>query len=64
MYVGCVSGAIPKAQYLEKIKEAGFAEIVICKENRLSFPMKFLKGILAKTKWVLSKQLTGVRLFL
>lgn len=46
MYVGCVSGAIPKAQYLEKIKEAGFAEIVICKEKPIIIPDDILEKYL------------------
>lgn len=46
MYVGCVSGAIPKAQYLEKIKEAGFAEIIICKEKQITIPDEILEKYL------------------
>lgn len=46
MCVGCVSGAIPKAQYLEKIKEAGFAEIVICKEKPIIIPDDILEKYL------------------
>lgn len=46
MYVGCVSGAILKAQYLEKIKEAGFAEIVICKEKPIIIPDDILEKYL------------------
>jgi hypothetical protein len=38
-----VSGAIPKAHYLEKIKEAGFAEITICKEKPIIIPDEILE---------------------
>ncbi len=46
MYVGCVSGAIPKTQYLEKIKEAGFTEIMICKEKPIIIPDEILEKYL------------------
>ncbi len=48
MYVGCVSGAIPKSRYLEKTKEAGFAEIVICKEKPIIIPDEILEKYLSE----------------
>ena len=50
MYVGCVSGAIPKAQYLEKIKEAGFAEITIRKEKPIIIPDDILEKYLDESE--------------
>lgn len=34
MYAGCVAGAIQKETYLDQIKEAGFENVTIQKENR------------------------------
>lgn len=50
MYVGCVSGAIPKTQYLEKIKEVGFAETVICKEKPIIIPDEILEKYLSENE--------------
>lgn len=46
MYVGCVSGAIPKADYLEKIDEAGFADITVQKEKSINIPGEILEKYL------------------
>src|SRR5258708_4676158 len=46
MYAGCVSGAIQKEEYLNIIKEAGFAEIKIQKEKRIALPEENLKKLL------------------
>ncbi|MBI3481560.1 MAG: arsenite methyltransferase [Bacteroidetes bacterium] len=47
MYAGCVSGAIQKEEYLSIIKEAGFAEIKIQKEKRITLPEEILKEFLS-----------------
>jgi SAM-dependent methyltransferase len=39
-YVGCVSGAVMKDQYLELIKDAGFRDVKVNEETR--FPVDFL----------------------
>jgi SAM-dependent methyltransferase len=39
-YVGCVSGAIKKDEYLHKIEEAGFQDIEVMDET--SFPVEFI----------------------
>ena len=41
-YVGCISGAIMKDEYLEAIKEAGFQDIKITDET--SFPIEFMEN--------------------
>ena len=46
MYVGCVAGAIPKASYIEKIEEAGFADITIRKEKPIIIPDEILEKYL------------------
>ncbi len=38
MYAGCVSGAIQKEEYLNIIKEAGFKNVIIQKERRITLP--------------------------
>ena len=47
MYAGCVSGAIQKEEYLNIIKQAGFAEIKIQKEKRIALPEEILKELLS-----------------
>jgi arsenite methyltransferase len=59
MYVGCVSGAIPKAQYLEKIKEAGFAEITIRKEKPIIIPDDILEKYLDESEITAFKTISG-----
>lgn len=46
MYAGCVAGAIPKEQYLANIKEAGFSNIKIQKEKRITLPDEILRSYL------------------
>lgn len=59
MYVGCVSGAIPKNKYLQKIKEAGFAEITICKEKPIVIPDEILERYLNKDEINAFKTING-----
>ncbi len=47
MYAGCVSGAIQKVEYLSIIKEAGFNNIDIQKEKRITLPDEILKEYLS-----------------
>lgn len=47
MYVGCVSGAIQKDQYLSIIEKAGFNNIHIQKEKRISLPVEILSQYLS-----------------
>ena len=47
MYAGCVSGAIQKDSYLSIIKEAGFINISIQKEKRITLPDEILKDYLS-----------------
>jgi hypothetical protein len=46
MYAGCVSGAIQKAEYLSIIEKAGFDQITIQKEKRITLPLEILKEYL------------------
>jgi arsenite methyltransferase len=48
MYAGCVSGAIQKEEYLNIIKEAGFTNIQVQKEKRITLPDEILKGYLSE----------------
>ena len=47
MYAGCVSGAIQKDKYLSIIKEAGFTNISVQKEKRITLPDEILKEYLS-----------------
>jgi arsenite methyltransferase len=47
MYAGCVSGAIQKDEYLSTIEKAGFENIVIQKEKRITLPDEILKDYLS-----------------
>ena len=38
MYAGCVSGAIPKDEYLSIIHQAGFVNISLLKEKKIIIP--------------------------
>lgn len=49
MYAGCVSGAIQKMEYLSIIKEAGFNNITIQKEKRITLADEILKEYLSST---------------
>lgn len=46
LYAGCVSGAIAKEEYLDIVKEAGFSNITIQKERRISIPDEVLETFL------------------
>jgi len=46
LYAGCVSGAIPKNEYLGIINEAGFKNITIQKEKSINIPDDILENYL------------------
>jgi SAM-dependent methyltransferase len=46
MYAGCVSGAIQKQDYISIIEQAGFTEIKVQKEKRITLPDEILKDYL------------------
>ena len=41
-YAGCVSGAIPKGDYLDLIKETGFSQVVVASERRIHVPAELV----------------------
>ncbi|MBD2705775.1 arsenite methyltransferase [Spirosoma sp. BT702] len=43
LYVGCVSGAIQKDDYLQLVKESGFINILVQKEREIALPDEVLK---------------------
>lgn len=47
MYAGCVSGAIQKGEYLQKIEAAGFRNIVVQKEKEIHIPLEILATYLS-----------------
>jgi SAM-dependent methyltransferase len=48
MYVGCVSGAVQKNEYMDCIKQAGFQNITIQKSNPIILPDDILADYLTK----------------
>jgi arsenite methyltransferase len=51
MYAGCISGAIQKEDYLRMIKEAGFENILIQKEKKISIPDEIVSAYLTKEEF-------------
>lgn len=47
LYVGCVSGAIQKSEYLQLIQENGFTNIIVQKEREIALPDDVLKNYLS-----------------
>ncbi len=47
LYAGCVSGAIQKNEYLSIIDQAGFKNVTIQKEKRITLPEEILKDYLS-----------------
>lgn len=45
-YAGCISGAVPKGDYLALIREAGFSEVSIKSERRIDVPAELVAGSL------------------
>lgn len=48
MYAGCVSGAIPKAEYLGYIQQLGFEDITLQKEKPIQIPNDILSKYLSE----------------
>lgn len=48
MYAGCVAGAIQKDEYLSIIQQAGFTNITVQKEKRITLPEEILKDYLSQ----------------
>jgi len=42
MYVGCIAGAIPKSEYMDKILEAGIVGLDVVKETAIELPDEIL----------------------
>ena len=45
-YAGCISGAVPKGDYLELINEAGFSRVSIDSERRIDVPAELFASVL------------------
>lgn len=50
MYVGCVSGAIQKDDYLDQIKSTGFENVILQKEKAIHIPDDILRNYLNATE--------------
>ncbi len=53
-YAGCVSGAIPRSDYLQIIRDAGFRDIEVASERRVELPEALLG------EWLSPEQLSAV----
>lgn len=47
LYVGCIAGALPKDDYLDVIRAAGFTDVTVAKERRIELPDEMLREYLA-----------------
>jgi SAM-dependent methyltransferase len=47
MYAGCVAGAIPKAEYIAIIEQAGFTNVKIQKERKITIPDEIASAYLS-----------------
>ncbi len=55
-YIGCLSGAILKDEYLDAIKDAGFKDVKVIEES--TFPVKFLNNDATATRIIESLKIT------
>ena len=46
LYVGCVSGALPKQEYLEALRSAGFKDVAVVREKTITLPEDLLAAYL------------------
>ena len=61
LYVGCVSGALPKAEYLDLIRKAGFSDVEVVREKPIAIPAELIDAYLTpEQKEIYAK--SGVRL--
>ncbi len=69
-YAGCVSGAIPKQDYLSLIQKTGFENIVVASERRINVPAELIASsltdqqqeeVLGNDLHVMSVTVTGVK---
>ena len=69
-YAGCVSGAIPKNDYLSLIQETGFADVVVASERQIDVPAELIARSLTPEQreeavkndlYVMSVTVTGVK---
>ena len=56
MYAGCVSGALPKEEYLKAIETAGFKEVLIHKQKEIIIPDEILLKYLSEEELAAFKQ--------
>ena len=56
MYAGCVSGAILQTEYLQIVKNCGFANITLHKKREITIPDSVLLNYLTQEEIVTFKQ--------
>lgn len=57
LYAGCVAGAMPKADYLQLISNAGFTDVDVKAERRINIPEAVIR------KFVDKKQISDAKIF-
>ncbi len=62
LYVGCVSGAVPKSDYLAMISDSGFADISIKAEREINIPQAVLAQY-ATTEQIADAQTRELKIF-
>jgi hypothetical protein len=50
MYAGCVAGAIQQSEYLSLIQKAGFENVTVQKERKITIPEEILIRYLADSE--------------
>ena len=61
LYVGCVSGALPKEEYLDLIRKAGFRDVEVEREKPIAIPGDLLEAYLTPEQMEIYAK-SGVRL--
>jgi SAM-dependent methyltransferase len=56
-YAGCVSGAIPREDYLRLIAETGFEEVAVVSERRIDVPAELLASALSPQQRQMADQM-------
>ena len=56
MYAGCVSGALQKEEYMDHIKNTGFANVDIKTTKEIQLPENLLKQYLSEEEFKLFKE--------
>ncbi|MBT3228360.1 MAG: arsenite methyltransferase [Candidatus Marinimicrobia bacterium] len=51
LYAGCVAGALPKEEYLDFVRQAGFVNLQIRQERNIDVPEQVVREVLTEEEW-------------